>query len=356
MAVACGARGVLSRTFPKDVSLFHYWHALSLANRAFPGRAFISWLANRVLDGIIWTIHKRFRPDAWYVNSIVQPNVVTLARRLRIPCILHTHELESMLLPLKPADIDCLIGYPKLIIAGSKCAAEVLGVLGRRENVEICYGSIDGGQVKSDPDKSKAIRQDLRIPPGAFVWAMSGTRDLNKNPAVFVRIANELLKLEPLTYFLWLGGAETGYSIYVRALAKTLGVESRVFWVPEQTEDYFAYLDVADGVVITSHRESLSLVALEAAALGKPFVSFDSGGPREIFRPGMGVIVDSWNLNDIISAMLQVMRGEIYLDGSISRSRAREFHASLTVRQWEGIIRQYFASNPKPEGDSPQPR
>jgi hypothetical protein len=56
----------------------------------------------------------------------------------------------------------------------------------------------------------------------------------------------------------------------------------------------------------------------------------------------MGAVVDSWNLEDMISAMLQVMRGEIYLDANISRARASEFDVSVIVRQWERIIREYF--------------
>jgi len=338
MAVACGTRGGLSGTFPSDVSVFNYWHALSLADRAFKSDTLIPWLAHRLLNGIIRLIHSRVRPDAWYVNSLVQPHVLALARKLRIPCILHTHELELMLSPLKSTDIECMINYPKLIIAGSQCAAEILRVLGRRDNIEVCYESIDLRQTKSNPKKSKTIREGLKIPPAAFVWAMSGTRDPNKNPAAFVRIADELLKREPHAYFLWLRGAETGYSLYARALAKTFGIDDKIFWVPEETENYFDYLDLADAFVLTSFKESFSLVTLEAAALGKPFVSFNSGGPKEIFRDGMGAVVDSWNLQDMVAAMLQVMRREIYLNPDVSRVRAREFDVSVIVRQWERIM------------------
>ena len=84
------------------------------------------------------------------------------------------------------------------------------------------------------------------------------------------------------------------------------------------------------------------MVTLEAAALGKPFVSFNSGGPKEIFRDGMGAVVDSWNVEDMVTAMLQVMRGDIYLNADISRARASEFDISVTVKQWERIIRKYI--------------
>ena len=34
MAIACGARGAVSRMFPPDVQVFNFWHALSLVDRA----------------------------------------------------------------------------------------------------------------------------------------------------------------------------------------------------------------------------------------------------------------------------------------------------------------------------------
>src|SRR5882672_322033 len=73
MAVACGATGELCKTFPRDVRVFHYWHALSLADRAFRNGSPASWFADGVFNGIIRLIHARVRPDAWYINSIVQP-------------------------------------------------------------------------------------------------------------------------------------------------------------------------------------------------------------------------------------------------------------------------------------------
>jgi glycosyltransferase involved in cell wall biosynthesis len=215
-------------------------------------------------------------------------------------------------------------------------------ILGRRDNIEVCCGPIDISGIRIDANKSERIRQDLKIPASAFVWAMSGTRNHNKNPAGFVRIASEILKQEPNTHFLWIGGTDTGESLYAKALAKKFNIDDKISWVSERTEDYFDHLNIADGFVLTSFRESLSMVTLEAAALGKPFVSFNSGGPKEIFRDGMGAVVDSWNIKDMIRRMLQIMRGEIYLDANISRARASEFDVSVIVRQWEEIIRRHF--------------
>jgi glycosyltransferase involved in cell wall biosynthesis len=346
MTVACGAKGALSKRFPPDVRVVNYYHALSLAQRAFPSRSLGLWFANFIFDNIIRLIHLRVRPDVWYVNTIVQPRLLALARSLGVPCILHTRELEHIFALLKPGDVEMMISYPKLIIASSQGAANILRVLGRRDNVEVLYTAIDGERFKIDQQESKAIRQGLGIPREAFVWAMSGTRDPNKNPVGFVRIVAELVKQGPSTHFLWIGGADTGYSLYARALATKLGIADKISWVGERADDYLDYLNVADGFVLTSLNESLSVVTLEAAALGKPFVSFNSGGPKEIFREGMGVVVDSWNVEDIVKAMLQVMRGDIYLNEGVSRRRAAEFDVSVLVKQWERIIRKYVIEKP----------
>jgi glycosyltransferase involved in cell wall biosynthesis len=328
--------------FPPDVPVFNYWHALSFADRAFQKHSRGLWLTHGLFNGIIRLIHERVRPDAWYINTIVQPGVLALARELGIPCILHTHEFEFALSNLKPGEIEDMISYPKLIIAASQCAAEVFRVLGRRNNIEVCYETVDINQIKSDEEQSLSIRKGLNIPPDAFVWAMSGVRDIRKNPVKFVRIASEILKSEPETHFIWIGGVETGYSQYAGALATSLGTARNITWVSELADDYVHYLNVANGFVMTSSDESLSIVTLEAAALGKPFVSFNSGGPKEIFRDGMGAIVDSWNVEDMAKVMLQVMRGEIYVDGDVSRARAREFDITVIVKQWENILQDYF--------------
>lgn len=337
-AVACGSGGGLSKTFPNDVPVYRYWHALSFADQAFKKDTWGPRFANRVFNGHIRLIHNRVRPDAWYLNTIAQPKVLALARELNVPCILHTHEFEFALSLLQPKDIENMISYPKLIIAASQCAADVFRTLGRQENIEVCHEPVIISQTTSDHESSAAIRRSLNIPADAFVWAMSGTRDPRKNPLGFVRIAATLLKQEPHTYFLWIGGADTGYSLYAKALAQELNIDAKISWVPPRTDDYFDYLNVADGFVLTSLDDTFPIVMLEAAALGKPLVSFNSGGAKEFFRNGMGVVVNSWNVEDMVEAMLQVMNGDIHLNPDISRTRAREFDISVIVKKWERII------------------
>ncbi len=338
IAVACGAPGAISENFPPDVRVYKYSHALSFAQRAFKNNSLGGKFANNVFDSFIRMIHWRVRPDAWYINTIVQPKIVALARKMRVPCILHTHEQEHMFAQFTPEEIEDMIGYPRLIIAASESAAEIMRSLGRRGNIEVCYPPIDISQRKISRQNSNALRKDLGIPSDAFVWAMAGTRDPNKNPVGFVRIVDKIVKQAPKTHFMWIGGTDTGYTMFARALAEKFDVHNKISWIPECGEEYFDYLNAADGFMLTSFYETFPLVILEAASLGKPIVSFHSCGPTEIFRAGMGALVPTWDVNEMVEAMVRIMRGDVGFDANLAKARAAEFDITIAVKRWERII------------------
>lgn len=72
-----------------------------------------------------------------------------------------------------------------------------------------------------------------------------------------------------------------------KALAEELGVASRVRWVPPQPHHLLSsYYRAADVCVVPSRSESFGLVALEAAACGRPVVAADVGGLRTLVDHG----------------------------------------------------------------------
>jgi glycosyltransferase involved in cell wall biosynthesis len=173
---------------------------------------------------------------------------------------------------------------------------------------------------------------------------MSGTHHDVKDPSLFVDLARRVLHETPQAHFLWVGGTDNAYSVFVKEKAKRLGLTANVTWVPPQTEDYYNYLDAADGFVLTSKRESLGLVLLEAAALAKPIVAFESAGPREILRPGMGTLIEGRDVSSLVATMLKVMGGDVDVDPRVSRRRAAEFDISIQGRRWQRIIDTYLAT------------
>lgn len=341
MAVACPVEGELLRELPPDVPVFVHrpeenWRlSRRVLRKLSSSRAF-------EMDNPALGASRRFGPDVWYINTIIQPELVRLAARLGIPCVLHSHELEQVLWTLKESEARDIIEVPRLVIAGSRTAEGVLRTLGRGENIEVCYETIDREKIKFDPERSRALRRRLGIGERSFVWLMSGSLDPNKNPVLFAELARDLLDRGHDAHFLWLGGTENGYSLYARNRAAALRLSERLVFVGARADDYFDYFGAGDGLALTSAKESFSIVTVEAAYLGKPVVAFNCGGVSEIVREGMGVVIDSWNRRDLAAAMERVMSGELPHDPAVARERAEGFDISARVGHWERTLAEHL--------------
>ncbi|HEX5707248.1 MAG TPA: glycosyltransferase [Pyrinomonadaceae bacterium] len=340
LGVVCPEEGELLKELPPQVRVFVY-RQWSVLRRAYAG-------ARRRLGGqgenrFFSAVHAEFRPDLWYVNTIVQPDVLRQAERHGVPSVLHTHELEQILDRLPESAAETLVRAPRLVVACSETARRVFKVLGRSEAIEVVYETIDPARIIWSEEASREVRRALGIGEETFVWAMTGTLDPNKNPARFVEVAAEMTRAGLDVHFLWVGRGGSAYAAYASERARSLGVDGRVSFVGERTRDYYDYLNAADGLCVTSFKESFSIVAAEAAHLGKPIVSFDCGGVSEIVREGMGAVVRSWNNSDLTAAMARVMRGEAGFDARTARERVREFYVETQGARWEEFVEQYFA-------------
>jgi glycosyltransferase involved in cell wall biosynthesis len=347
MAVAVGTEGELSAHLPDDVQLLNY--------NGFKAPSPSPRLSTRLLKKFskttkeyVWLeeLARDYEGYIWYVNTICQPQILRQARKFGVPCVLHSHELESMLMGLAENDIADIVEYPKLIIACSKAAEGVLRQLGRKENLEVLYPPIDLKRIVSSPQKSEKVREKLNIDKDTFVWVMSGVLDPNKNALLFIELVQEMTSRGHKVHFVWIGsGMGRGYKPFVEGTARYLNVADRISWVGPRSEDYYDYLQAADGFVLTSFRESFSMVTVEAAYLGKPVVAFDCGGVKEIIKDGMGVIVNSWNRADLVTALESAMKGEINFDPDFARKEVSQFDAPRQAIKWQSILGSYFGDD-----------
>jgi D-inositol-3-phosphate glycosyltransferase len=104
------------------------------------------------------------------------------------------------------------------------------------------------------------------------------------------------------------------------ALARALGVEERVRFLPPRPHDRLPELyAAADVVLMPSRSESFGLVALEAQASGVPVVAAAVGGLRYVVSPESGVPVRGHDPVDYAGAILRVLRDP---EGAVRMSRA----------------------------------
>lgn len=291
-------------------------------------------------DSFFESINEQFKPDVWYINTILQPFAVELSKELNIPCIVHSHEMEQMLSFLNEKDLDNLINIPKLIIGCSKPPVKVLQQSGRNKDIEICYPGIDLKQINPDNKSKDELKRKLNIDKSAFIWVMSGMLDINKNPVKFVEICNEINSRGYNAHFIWIGGgSESAYSSYAKKLAIQYGIENKITWTGKLKDEYYNYLNLADGFVLTSTRDSFPLVLIESAYLCKPIVGFNSGGINDFFGDKDTYNICSTNeTKDIADVMVNIMTNKLPYDFAAYKSRAEEFDISVQFPKWEEII------------------
>ena len=107
-------------------------------------------------------------------------------------------------------------------------------------------------------------------------------------------------------------------------------------------EEYQNYFNCADGFILTSKKESFSLVTVEALLLGLPVVTHDCGGVREILKEDIGVIVkEKNNVTQFAEAMVHFMDNSHAHDKAKGIARAQEFDISIWSQKWNAILDNY---------------
>ena len=293
---------------------------------------FVPWLLNASKNMI------------WYINTIVLWDYLAYAEKHKIKVILHVHELEQIFSLLSNEQLNRAVNYPDLIIANSNYTKQLVQQYGRTKPIELCYPAIDTKKVVANSDIKKAYRSKLEISDDSFVWSMCGTLDDNKNPELFIDIASELLKKQPNTVFLWIGGtADKQYASQCQTKALQKNISNKIIWIDSTGDEYQNYFSCADGFVLTSKKESFSIVTLEALLFGLPVVTHDCGGVKEILKEDIGTIVsDKNNVNQFVDAMNSYMNDKSLHNKIRGIERAQEFDIEIWSKKWNTILDKYI--------------
>lgn len=150
--------------------------------------------------------------------------------------------------------------------------------------VDTQWGFVDESLLPS------AGASPFEAPPGSFVVVGSGVRHWRKGPELFVRTAVLARERHPNVdwHFVWIGGDDVAG---LEQLAAAAGLAETVRFVAHQP-DPLRWIGAADAFLLTAREDAFPLVCVEAAALGRPIVSFDSGGTPELIQAaGCGTVV-----------------------------------------------------------------
>ncbi|MBX3164156.1 MAG: glycosyltransferase [Bacteroidetes bacterium] len=294
---------------------------------------FRSRLEKRVLS-----IHKKFQPDVWYLNTIALNSVLNIALKHKIKFAVHFHELLSQYAILSSGDLNNFVSKSEFTVGCSETVCENLRVLGAK-NIFKQYECIDTSVIDEQLKNTPSYKNKLPLKnEETIIVAMSGQRIERKGFDIFVKTA-QLLKNENI-HFLWLGATKhSGYEFFVEQYVKINQLNNVSVLYPRK-EEYYHYLNVIDIFFLSSTEDPFPLVMLEAAYLNKFIVSFNSGGVSEFLQKEKGVIIENIGAEQASRTIKEVISKKNF--ALSPRTNEFEFSAKKQAVKMESILKNQF--------------
>jgi glycosyltransferase involved in cell wall biosynthesis/ribosomal protein S18 acetylase RimI-like enzyme len=147
----------------------------------------------------------------------------------------------------------------------------------------------DFDPAQAGPERLAALREELRIPPGATVIGTVGRLVAEKGYRQLFAAAREIRRRRGEVCFLAIGGTDLHKkdAISEEELERARRDVTFTGW-REDVRDLLALMDV---FVLASWREGMPRSAIEAAAMARPLVLTDIRGCREVARHGKEAIL-----------------------------------------------------------------
>ncbi len=276
------------------------------------------------------------KPDLLYINTLAIPSYIELASLYNIPKLLHVHELEQAVFHNKQQN-DHICNDIDKIITCSDANKKVIRTLGYKGVLTVLAPAIDLNSIQIKKERSE-ILNELEFKETDFIWVMSGSTDMNKNPLDFLDCAMRMINFNDTFRFLWIGGDfNSGIGLYVKKRTEELGLSDYIKWVGHiNSNEFYCYLNLANCFLLTSQRDSFPLVMIQNAFLGKPIVSYNSGGVKDfINKPTVGVLATEMHTKSLISAALEAHENISSFNSEECKARALMFDMKLHIIKWE---------------------
>jgi glycosyltransferase involved in cell wall biosynthesis len=177
-----------------------------------------------------------------------------------------------------------ILNRANAIFAISNDVKNLTSSMAPREKIHLTYNYINPDPVLERQKSHLASKHRLLPFPNCEVIGWVGRLTPYKQPEVFIHAIPIILSVYPQARFVIIGSAqekEKAYETYLKSLVASLGIENSIAFLGQRSDviELSSELSIS---CLTSQREPLGRVILEANILRIPTVVPDIGGPAEI--------------------------------------------------------------------------
>ncbi|MFH1690533.1 MAG: glycosyltransferase [Candidatus Eisenbacteria bacterium] len=264
-------------------------------------------------------------------------------------------ERRGLLFPLKPTALNRFIYGRMVSRVIANCDAIRRDLVGTGlvtiDRVTVIPNGIDSRRVRSGG--GAALRDELGLDAAAPVVAVIGRLGPDKGHRVAIKAFAELLRVRPEARLLIAGAGHLEEDL--TRFAASL-VPSGAAMLLGHRDDVDAVLDAADVVLVTSFREGMPHVVLEAMAAGTPIVATAVAGIPEMIEDGKeGILIPVGSHTAAAKAVGSILAdaaraGE--LAGAARRRVETDFGLETMVDRVERCFEREIETGGRPGGAS----
>lgn len=294
------------------------------------------------LEKKITKIHEDFKPDFWFLNTMILESVASIAIQKNIPFAVYFHEMLSQYNYISNDGLQKMCEHSLFTIGCSDPVCENLKIMGAKKILKQ-YGCID----------TEKVNEGLSIQPGSIdyiekikadgkvVIGMSGQRIERKGFDVFIKVAGVLK--DQKVHFLWLGESKkSGYEYFMNKYIEVNNINN-ISIIHPRKEEYYNYLNSIDLFFLSSNEDPFPLVMLEAVYLNKYIISFDSGGVNELLKEEQGCIIDNTGTEDVAKSIISIINKQQYI--LPERSNVFKYSIQTQSKNFETILYNVLQNN-----------
>ncbi len=299
--------------------------------------------------GSLARILKRLKPDIVHTHSSKAGILARhAARRVRVPVVVHTihglpfHPYQHPLLNLPAIRLERRAARltDKLISVADAMTSQALQAgVGEESQFTTIYSGMEVEPFLASSPTCEQVRRELDIPLGVPVVGKISRLQPLKGHTYLIRALPRIVKRFPEVVFVFVGAGILEDELRVEA--RRLGVNRHIrFLGLVEPEEIPRLIKAMDMVVHVSLREGLARVLPQALISGKPVVSYDVDGAREVVIPGeTGILVRPKATNALARAIVGLLS-----DHEGARRMGEEGRRRFTAQfRWQRMVERIEA-------------
>lgn len=205
------------------------------------------------------------------------------------------------------------------------------------------YNGVDISFFKTENKKNDRaiVRSHYNIPSNAFVFITVASLSPDKRHEILFHAFRNIYNKDEnqVCYLMIVGGSTLEREKQLYNMTIELGIDKYVVFCGIQ-EDVRPFYSAADSFVLTSLRDSFSVAALEAMAMGLPIILTDVGGACEMVKNRMnGYVVPPENVSEITNGLsLMIEEYNNFDKNAIIQYVDENYNINDCVKNYEKIL------------------